>query len=80
MYVDDIIITDSNKETSRLGRILAREFEIKTLGTLKCFLGIQIAHSSNRILISLQKYFFYLVKQGTSIANLAQTLLKLIIR
>ena len=63
MYGDDTIITDSNKETSRLGRILAREFEIKTLGTLKYFLGVEIAHSSNRILISLQKYFFYLLSE-----------------
>lgn len=57
MYVDDIIVTgDDEKEHQLLGEHLAKEFEITTLGKLKYFLGIEVAHSKKRIFISQQKY------------------------
>jgi len=46
LYVDDIIVTgDVEEEQNLLGQHLAKEFEIKTLGKLKYFLGIEVAHS-----------------------------------
>ena len=44
IYVDDMIITRNDKEEiSELQRHLASEFEMKNLGGLKYFLGIEIA-------------------------------------
>ena len=53
VYVDDIIVTgDDEEEQKLLGQHLAKELEIKTLGKLKYFLGIEVAH--------LRKEFSYL--------------------
>lgn len=57
VYVDDIIVTGNDKkEQQALSQRLAKEFEIKTLGRLKYFLGIEVAHSRKGIFISQQKY------------------------
>jgi len=57
VYVDDIIVTsDDEEEQQLLAQHLANEFEIKTLGKLKYFLGIEVAHSKKEIFISQQKY------------------------
>ena len=57
VYVDDIIVTsDNEKEKLMLKECLAKEFEIKDLGRLKYFLGIELAHSKLGIFISQQKY------------------------
>ena len=46
VYVDDIIVTgDDSTERERLKKGLVQEFEIKELGKLKYFLGIEVAHS-----------------------------------
>ena len=45
VYVDDMIVTSSSpKEVEKLYTHLAKEFEIKDLGTLKYFLGIEVSH------------------------------------
>ena len=44
--VDDIIVTENDaKEQQQLKESLLRIFEIKVLGKLKYFLGIEVAHS-----------------------------------
>ena len=64
MYVDDIIVSgDDKKEQQVLSECLAKEFEIKTLGRLKYFLGIEVAHSKKGIFISQQKYITDLLKE-----------------
>lgn len=46
VYVDDMIITgDDVEEISRLQEQLSTEFEMKNLGGLKYFLGIEVARS-----------------------------------
>jgi hypothetical protein len=57
VYVDDIIITgDDEVEISRLKGSLSKEFEVKDLGQLRYFLGIEIARSSKGIVLSQRKY------------------------
>ena len=64
VYVDDIIVTrDDFEEIERLTKKLAKEFEIKDLGTLKYFLGIEVAQSRKGIFISQQKYILDLLKE-----------------
>ena len=57
MYVDDIIITlDDKEEIARLKECLGKAFEVKDLGRLKYFLGIEVARSAKGIVLSWWKY------------------------
>ena len=57
VYVDDMIVTSNDKkEQGRLKERLTREFEIKDLGVLKYFLGIEVAYSKVGIFLSQRKY------------------------
>ena len=52
IYVDDMIITENDKEeTQTLKEQLSRELEMKDLGQLKYFLGIEILRSKGGIFI-----------------------------
>jgi Reverse transcriptase (RNA-dependent DNA polymerase) len=47
VYVDDIIITDNNNEEINIVKqYLKNEFDIKDLGKLSYFFGIEIAYSN----------------------------------
>ncbi|KAH9657194.1 retrovirus-related pol polyprotein from transposon RE1 [Citrus sinensis] len=64
VYVDDIILTGSNViEMENLKKVLAREFEMKDLGSLRYFLGMEIARSSKGIFVSQRKYTLDLLKE-----------------
>ena len=64
VYVDDIVITsDDHEETEQLKKLLAKEFEIKDLGKLKYFLGMEVAHSRSGISMSQRKYTMDLLKE-----------------
>ena len=53
VYVDDIILTrDDLVEMDRLKQSLATDFEIKDLGALKYFLGMEVARSKKGIVVS----------------------------
>lgn len=63
VYVDDIIITgDDLLEMNNLKKSLASEFETKDLGSLKYFLGMEVARSRKGIVISQRKYVLDLLK------------------
>ncbi|VVA28366.1 PREDICTED: Retrovirus-related Pol poly from transposon, partial [Prunus dulcis] len=79
IYVDDMIITGNDKqEISQLQDYLATEFEMKDLGGLKYFLGIEISCKSNGdIFVSQQKYATdLLAKSGMSSCKPCPTPLK----
>ena len=53
VYVDDIIIRGNDeKEKQNLKQYLIKEFEIKELGRLKYFLGIEVSYLRPRIEMS----------------------------
>jgi hypothetical protein len=64
VYVDDIIITGDNVEEIRhLKEHLAREFEVKDLGQLRYFLGIEVSRSPKGIYLSQRKYVLDLLSE-----------------
>ena len=64
VYVDDIIISsDDNEEIARLKKKLALEFELKDLGPLKYFLGMEFARSKEGIFMNQRKYILDLLTE-----------------
>ena len=64
MYVDDIVLTGNDlEEVRKLKKQMAAKFEIKDLGALKYFLGIELARSKHGILISQRKFVLDLLKE-----------------
>ena len=63
VYVNDIILTrDNTGEVERL-KVLATEFEVKDLGQMRYFLGMEVARSRKGISISQRKYVLDLLTE-----------------
>jgi Reverse transcriptase (RNA-dependent DNA polymerase)/Integrase core domain len=64
IYVDDMIITgDDQDEIGRLEERLSEEFEMKNLGGLKYFLGIEVVRTKEGISLSQRKYVLDLLTE-----------------
>jgi hypothetical protein len=64
VYVDDLILTgDDILEMNRLKASLSSTFEVKDLGSLRYFLGMEVAWSKKGIVISQRKYVLDLLKR-----------------
>ena len=64
VYIDDIIVTrDDIEEMHNLKGKLAKEFEIKDLGNLRYFLGIDVARSKRGIYFTQRKYILDLLNE-----------------
>ena len=64
IYVDDMIVTGNDeKGISELQRYLASEFEMKDLGGLKYFLGIEVYRLRLGIFLSQKKYVLDLLAE-----------------
>lgn len=63
VYVDDIVLTGDNEdEIQKTKAFLGRAFDIKDLGNLRYFLGIEVARSKKGIFISQRKYALDVLK------------------
>ena len=78
VYVDDIVLTRSDKEElERLKRRLSTEFEIKDLGALKYFLGMEFSRFKESIFLNQRKYVLDLLGEtGQLGCKLAKTLVE----
>lgn len=64
VYVDDMILTGNDPdEVKALKEHLSNEFEMKDLGYLKYFLGIEVSRSKGGIFLSQRKYIMDLLKE-----------------
>ncbi|KAM2020888.1 hypothetical protein ACFX16_042974 [Malus domestica] len=69
IYVDDMVVTcDDTEEMERLHEYLSSEFEMKDLGGLKYFLGIEVARSRDGIYLSQRKYVLDLLSETGMLA------------
>ena len=75
IYVDDIIITGSNKEgIISTKAFLKSSFDIKDLGELKYFLGIEICRSKEGFFLSQRKYTLDILNEAGKLgARVAKT-------
>ncbi|RVW99259.1 Retrovirus-related Pol polyprotein from transposon RE2 [Vitis vinifera] len=67
VYVDDIILSGNDmEELQKLKKYLSEEFEVKDLGNLKYFLGMEVARSRKGIVVSQRKntYSIFLKETG----------------
>lgn len=64
VYVDDMVVTgNDSEEIKRLQTLLATEFELKDLGHLKYFLGIEVSRSKAGITMCQRKYILDLLTE-----------------
>ena len=64
VYVDDIVVVSScQKSVDKLLQKLGAEFALKDLGELHYFLGIQVSHKSDGIVLSQEKYALDLLRK-----------------
>ena len=75
VYVDDIILTGNDQmEIEVLKKKMGKEFEVKDLGEMRYFLGMEIARSRLGISVSQRKYILDLLKDtGMSACKPADT-------
>ena len=64
VYVNDIVMTGNDtEEIAGLKHHLAQEFEVKDLGHLRYFLGIEVLRSKKGIFLTQRKYILDLLKE-----------------
>ncbi|KAB1227925.1 Retrovirus-related Pol polyprotein from transposon TNT 1-94 [Morella rubra] len=75
VYVDDIVITGSDASAiDHLIASLQADFPLKDLGQLHYFLGVEVHHLSNGLLLTQQKYIADLLRRtNMSTAKLVHT-------
>jgi hypothetical protein len=62
LYVDDLFLTGEEKLIAEFKKRLASEFEMKDLGLMHYFLGLEVWQSPERILLNQGKYMVKILK------------------
>ena len=63
LYVDDLFVTGTDGLIGDTKRKLAAEFEMKDLGMLHYFLGMEVWHSTGGIFLRQRKYVVEILKR-----------------
>ena len=63
MYVDDLNLVGTPEELTRTKNYLKNEFEMKDLGKTKFYLGLQIEHFPNGVLVHQSTYIKKVLKR-----------------
>ena len=70
IYVDDILVACNNLEVvSKFKTFLHDQFKLKDLGSLKYFLGLEVARSSKGISLYQRKYVLELLVEASQLAS-----------
>ncbi|KAI3694503.1 hypothetical protein L1987_77469 [Smallanthus sonchifolius] len=65
VYVDDIILTGNNTTAiDRVVQCLSQSFAVQDMGPLSYFLGIEVAHKGENIVLSQRKYIHDLLSRN----------------
>ena len=56
VYVDDMNLIRTPKELSKIAEYLKKEFEVKDLGKTKLYLGLELEHKANGIIVHQSAY------------------------
>jgi len=56
LYVDDLILTDDDQLIQFCKEDLAREFEMKDMGLMHYFLGMEVWQKDGEVFVSQGKY------------------------
>ena len=62
MYVDDLFLTGNQKQITDCKKKLAEEFEMKDLGLMHYFLGMEVWQSPEGIFLNQEKYAIEILK------------------
>lgn len=63
VYVDDIVVTSSDQDDiSKIKHLLHSTFQMKELGYLTCFLGLEVHYHHEGVFLNQQKYIQDLVQ------------------
>ena len=63
LYVDDLFLTGNEKQIMEIKKKLAEEFEMKDLGLIHYFLGLEVWQSSEGIFLNQGKYAVEILKR-----------------
>jgi hypothetical protein len=63
LYVDDLFLTGEEKLITECKKRLAAEFEMKDLGLMHYFLGLEVWQSPERIVLNQGKYTVEILKR-----------------
>ena len=63
LYLDDLFLTGKRKHTTGCKNNLSEEFEMKDLGLMHYFLGLEVWKSSEGIFLNQEKYVVEILKR-----------------
>ena len=82
--MDDLFLTGNEKQISECKKKLASKFEMKDLGLMHYFVGLEVWHNPEEIFLNQGKYAVYILKrfdmlEYKSMATSIDTHLKLLV-